>query len=131
MQWLKGLLGMKAQQRKTRQRFPLAYRTRRGKRVWLYSEFMTVPFSVDNSWQEISKFPRWAEAVLSERSEDYERPAHDDGFALLVNGKSTNTCAANTATGAPTGTVIPSITRLTTVVGRGERCLSVHWTDRD
>ena len=86
MQWLKGLLGAKNQQ-KTRQRLPLAHRTRQGKSVWLYSTFMDVPFSVDDSWQEIRELPRWVQTVLSERSDDYERPGHDDGFALLVNGK--------------------------------------------
>ena len=86
MQWLKGLLGAKAEPM-TRRRLPLAYQTRQGKRVWLYSDSMIVPFSVDASWQEIREFPQWVEAVLSERSDDYERPAHDEGFALLINGK--------------------------------------------
>ena len=64
----------------------MAFKTRRGKRVWLHMAFMELD-RVDSSWEEIHHLPDWVEAVLTERPEQYQTPAHDEGFALLVNGK--------------------------------------------
>ena len=73
--------------RRTRRRLPLAYKTRRGHRVWLYMTFDEVATPVNGSWEQMREFPSWVEAVLSERPEEYQSPGRDEGFALLFNGK--------------------------------------------
>ena len=68
-------------------RRPLAYRTKKGKRVWLYAQFTGEPVEVHDSWQEINDLPHWVADVLSERPRRYRTPSHTSGFALLVNGR--------------------------------------------
>ncbi len=40
-------------------RRPLAHRTKKGKRVWLYAQFIGEPVEVHDSWQEIDDPPHW------------------------------------------------------------------------